>query len=203
MDGGDGPRFGAMIGLVAALVATVILVFFGIGYALGRPLRRRPPPPRRLHARSAEPGESRLATDRPARLGAVHGCPGRLWHRERRAQSRRQPAAAVPCRHLARARLLDVRGRPSARRGPMLVACATAASLFPFIGTIVYMIVRPPVSGGRARARARDRGRPGAPRRPRAARLPVPRLRGRAGVPALPGAPAPAEGALHGLWKAA
>lgn len=26
----------------------------------------------------------------------------------------------------------------------MLVACATAASLFPFVGTIVYMIVRPP-----------------------------------------------------------
>ena len=33
---GDGPRFGAMIGLVAVVVATVILVFFGIGYALGR-----------------------------------------------------------------------------------------------------------------------------------------------------------------------
>ncbi len=27
---------------------------------------------------------------------------------------------------------------------PMLVACATAASLFPFIGTIIYLIVRPP-----------------------------------------------------------
>lgn len=27
---------------------------------------------------------------------------------------------------------------------PMLVACATAASLFPFVGTIVYMILRPP-----------------------------------------------------------
>src|SRR5205085_4764244 len=27
---------------------------------------------------------------------------------------------------------------------PMLVACATASSLFPFIGSIVYMIVRPP-----------------------------------------------------------
>jgi hypothetical protein len=27
---------------------------------------------------------------------------------------------------------------------PMLVGCATAASVFPFIGTIVYMIVRPP-----------------------------------------------------------
>ncbi len=26
----------------------------------------------------------------------------------------------------------------------MLVACATVASLFPFVGTIVYMIVRPP-----------------------------------------------------------
>ncbi len=33
---GDGPRFGVMIGLVAVVVATVILVFFGIGYALGR-----------------------------------------------------------------------------------------------------------------------------------------------------------------------
>jgi hypothetical protein len=33
---GDGPRFGAMIGFVAVVVATVILVFFGIGYALGR-----------------------------------------------------------------------------------------------------------------------------------------------------------------------
>ncbi len=27
---------------------------------------------------------------------------------------------------------------------PMLIACATAAALFPYIGTIVYMIVRPP-----------------------------------------------------------
>jgi hypothetical protein len=36
MDGGEGPRFGAMIGLVAVVVATVILVFFGVGYAIGR-----------------------------------------------------------------------------------------------------------------------------------------------------------------------
>jgi len=27
---------------------------------------------------------------------------------------------------------------------PMLIGCATAASLFPFVGTIIYMIVRPP-----------------------------------------------------------
>jgi hypothetical protein len=33
---GEGPRFGAMIGLVATVVATVTLVFFGIGYLLGR-----------------------------------------------------------------------------------------------------------------------------------------------------------------------
>lgn len=36
MDRREGPNFGAMIGLVALVVATVILVFFGIGYALGR-----------------------------------------------------------------------------------------------------------------------------------------------------------------------
>jgi hypothetical protein len=27
---------------------------------------------------------------------------------------------------------------------PMLIGCSTAASLFPFVGTVVYMIVRPP-----------------------------------------------------------
>ena len=32
----DGPSILAMIGLVAVLVAGVILVFFGIGYGLGR-----------------------------------------------------------------------------------------------------------------------------------------------------------------------
>ena len=32
----DGPSLLVMIGLVAVLVAGVILVFFGIGYGLGR-----------------------------------------------------------------------------------------------------------------------------------------------------------------------
>jgi hypothetical protein len=32
----EGPSFILMIGLVAFIVATVILVFFGIGYLLGR-----------------------------------------------------------------------------------------------------------------------------------------------------------------------
>jgi len=34
----------------------------------------------------------------------------------------------------ARRRILD----------PMLIACATVASVFPFVGTIVYMVLRPP-----------------------------------------------------------
>lgn len=32
----DGPSLVVMVGVVAVVVATVILVFFGIGYALGR-----------------------------------------------------------------------------------------------------------------------------------------------------------------------
>ena len=36
MEGGEGPSFGAIIGLVAVVVVAVIVVFFGIGYALGR-----------------------------------------------------------------------------------------------------------------------------------------------------------------------
>ncbi len=32
----DGPNFLAMIALVAVVVATVILVFFGFGYLLGK-----------------------------------------------------------------------------------------------------------------------------------------------------------------------
>jgi hypothetical protein len=36
MDPEHGPRFLPMIGLVAAVVAIVILVFFAIGYAFGR-----------------------------------------------------------------------------------------------------------------------------------------------------------------------
>jgi len=33
---GDGPRFLSMLGVVALVVATVVLVFFFIGFALGR-----------------------------------------------------------------------------------------------------------------------------------------------------------------------
>jgi hypothetical protein len=36
MDDREGPRFLQMIGFVAIVVAVVILVFFGIGYLVGR-----------------------------------------------------------------------------------------------------------------------------------------------------------------------
>ncbi|MFL5860677.1 MAG: hypothetical protein ACJ780_07855 [Solirubrobacteraceae bacterium] len=36
MNDDDQPKFLAMIGLVALIVAVVILVFFGIGYVFGR-----------------------------------------------------------------------------------------------------------------------------------------------------------------------
>ena len=49
-----------------------------------------------------------------------------------------------PHRDLGRAGLLDLRRRPAPDRRPDAVGCATAASLFPFVGTIVYAIVRPP-----------------------------------------------------------
>jgi len=34
----DGPRVGAMIAIVAVVVAAVILIFFAVGYLLGRVL---------------------------------------------------------------------------------------------------------------------------------------------------------------------
>ena len=87
---------------------------------------------------------------------------------------------------------------------PMLVGCATAASLFPFIGTIVYMIVRPPeYLEDVARARARDRGRRGAAAQLEQLACPLLRLRGREDLPALPELPAPAQGAVRHLRQAA
>ena len=61
------------------------------------------------------------------------------------AQPGRQPADPLPGRDLAGARLLDVRGRPPPHRPTRCSSAARPrASLFPFVGTIVYMIVRPP-----------------------------------------------------------
>ena len=86
---------------------------------------------------------------------------------------------------------------------PMLVGCATAASLFPFVGTIIYMILRPPeyledvrereleMQAAEARLHA---ARPGA--------VPALRLPHRARLRALPELPAQAQGALRRTARA-
>jgi hypothetical protein len=70
---------------------------------------------------------------------------------------------------------------------PLLVACATLASFFPFIGTIVYLIVRPRARDDRRRGAAGELGLP-----------PVPalRLRGAERLSALSELHAQAQGAV-------
>ncbi len=87
---------------------------------------------------------------------------------------------------------------------PMLVACATAASLFPFVGTMVYMIVRPPeylddvrereLEMQAAEARLHELGYMLCPHCEHG---------GREGLPALPVLPAQAQGPVHELWSPA
>ena len=73
---------------------------------------------------------------------------------------------------------------------PMLVTCATVAALFPFVGTIVYMVVRPPEFLEDVHERELEIA---------AAETRLPR---RALVPALPELPAQAQGAVPHLRQA-
>ena len=95
---------------------------------------------------------------------------------------------------------LDARRRIS---DPFLVACATIASFFPYIGTAVYAIVRPPefledahereleIKAAELRVRQLTR-----------AVLPELRVPGREELPALPQLPAPPQGPLPDLRQA-
>ena len=86
---------------------------------------------------------------------------------------------------------------------PMLVACATAASLFPFVGTIIYVIVRPPEFLDDVRLRELEMQ--AAEARLTLVRLPavpVLRLRGQGRLPALSQLHAAAQGALLLLRQA-
>ena len=94
---------------------------------------------------------------------------------------------------------LDARRRIA---DPFLVACATVASFFPFIGTAVYAIVRPPEY--LEDAHERELEIKAAELRVRQLREHLPQLRvpGREKLPALPQLPAPAEGPLPDLRQA-
>ena len=80
---------------------------------------------------------------------------------------------------------------------PMLVGCATRASLFPFVGTIVYMIVRPPEYLDDVRVRELEMQAAEA-RLHQLDYAAVPALRHEveARLPALPELPAQAQGAV-------
>ncbi len=95
---------------------------------------------------------------------------------------------------------LDARRRIS---DPFLVACATVASFFPYIGTAVYAIVRPPefledahereleIKAAELRVRQLER-----------ADLPELRVPGGEELPPLPQLPAPPQGPLPDLPQA-
>ncbi len=70
---------------------------------------------------------------------------------------------------------------------PLLVVCATAASLFPFVGTLIYMIVRPPEYLEDIRERELEmQAARGAHRRGLGTRLSLLPRGDREGLPALP-----------------
>ena len=86
----------------------------------------------------------------------------------------------------------------------MLVGCATAAAMFPFVGTIVYMIVRPPEYLDDVRERELEIAAAEA----RLASIeshacPYCDFTDREDLPALPELPAPAQGAVRHVWQAA
>ena len=173
-----------MIAAVAVIVALVILVFFAIGYGFGRSSCS-------ADGAAASPPHlsSRRCSLRPSSGSTTTAL-----------NTGRQPADPLPRRHLARARLLDVRRRPAAIADPMLVGCATAALAVPVRrDDRLHDRAAAGVPRRRARARARDAGRRGAAARARLPAVPALRLRGRARLPALPELPAQAQGPVREL----
>ena len=80
---------------------------------------------------------------------------------------------------------------------PLLVVCATLVSFFPFVGTIVYLIVRPPEFLDDVRLRELEMTAAEARlAQPGLLAVPALRLRGAGGLPALSELHAQAQGAL-------
>ena len=95
---------------------------------------------------------------------------------------------------------LDAKRRIS---DPFLVACATIASFFPYIGTAVYAIVRPPEFLEDAQERELEiKAAELRVRQLNASLVPELRVPDREGLPALPQLPAPAQGPVPELRQA-
>ena len=121
-----GPSVLGMIALVAVVVALTILVFFALGYAFGPDVLL---------------GDRRRAV----RFDYAHDSPSRVFGINNDALNTAVNVLIlvliVVWAALVFWTFADARRRID---DPMLVGCATLASLFPFVGTIVYAIVRPP-----------------------------------------------------------
>ena len=135
-----------------------------------------------------------------------HAALGRLRDRQRRPEHGRQAARSSSSSSSGWRWSTGRSPTPAAgSRDPMLVGCATLASLlFPFVGTIVYMIVRPPEYLEDVRERELEMQAAEA-RLQQLGYLAVPALRprGREGLPALPELPAQAQGPVRELRQAA
>ena len=150
-DGGEDQSAGSellsMMALVAAVVAAVILVFFGLGYLFGRLFLWN------AHLTLTTPGgvsrlrgfaarrRSRLPAPSPA--GPSHGTSD-LRHQQQRPQFGRQPLRPDARRGLAGADRLHVPRRPAAHLRSLPGRLRDDRLLHPLLGTAVYAIVRPP-----------------------------------------------------------
>ena len=173
-----------MMGLVAAVVAIVILVFFG----LGLPVRQALP---------ITPAPANTAQTSPSCPLALFGITNDGLNL---AVNLLILFLVVLWLALIAWTFFDARRRID---DPVLVACATAASLFPFVGHDRLLDPAPAgVPGRQARARARD-PRLGAARAPARGGL-VPELRapGRAHLPALPKLPGAHQGPVRVVRQA-
>ena len=112
----DGPSVLTMIGAVALIVALVILVFFAAGYGFGR-----------LFSKLSPPSTARI-----------------FWNRKQRPELGHRSADPVRRRPVLLADLLDLRRRAAAHPRPDARRLRDGGVAVPFVGTIVYMILRPP-----------------------------------------------------------
>ena len=127
-----------------------------------------------------------------------------LRHHQRRAQPGRQPADPVPGGPLAGAGRLDLLRRPPPdSRTASWSSARRLLAVFPFVGTIVYSILRPPEFLADKRERELEiRASELRVRQLEEAVVPELRAPGRAQLPALPELPRPDQGPVRVVRQA-